>query len=114
MRRMDSGHVASALWVGSEEYEPEGKFERRVAEFYMSIKWDALCLLSSRLRHGIKCELKPKFAIGHSNMVRHIVFADGQNWVARLRMPPLDECHGELPSAAQIFDVEIASMRLLR
>lgn len=38
------------------------------------------------------CVLLPDIGLGYNHMVRIIEFADGNRWVARLRMPSLSDC----------------------
>jgi hypothetical protein len=81
--------LGSTSWDGADAYEVGGELHQRATTFFTAIKWDQLISLSSRLREGIPCSFGEKFSIGHFNMVRRIVFADGVSWVARLRLPRL-------------------------
>ena len=107
--------LGSASWIGADEYDGDEFYERAIA-FFAAVKWDELVSISSRLRHGISCQLGEKYSIGHFNMVRQVVFADGISWVARLRLPPLDAVFGrrERLDSASILKSEVASMKFLK
>ncbi|KAI9761634.1 MAG: hypothetical protein M4579_000868 [Chaenotheca gracillima] len=108
--------LASASWVGADGYEVGGQFHERATSFFAAVKWDVLVSLSSSFRNGISCEIGEKFSIGHFNMVRQIVFADGVRWVARVRLPKMEAVFGEreLLEDANILRVEVASMKFLK
>ncbi|KAH8745123.1 hypothetical protein F5883DRAFT_268911 [Diaporthe sp. PMI_573] len=108
--------LGSASWIGANAYEPGGEFHERATEFLAAVKWDALTSISSGLRSGIPCNFGENFSIGHFNMVRRIVFADGISWVARVRLPQLNTVFGdrEVLDVASTLKVEIASMEFLK
>ena len=108
--------LGSASWDGADAYDVGGEFYERAIAFFAAVKWDVLASLSSSLRNGISCHFGERFSIGHFNMVRQIVFADGISWVARLRLPPLKAVFGdrEALNNASILKVEVASMKFLK
>lgn len=58
------------------------------------------------------CRYEGKFSIGHFNMGRRIVFEDGTNWVARVRLPDYASlARYEALEAVKVMEVEIASMK---
>ena len=59
--------------------------------FLANIRWKALCDYASALNRSIPCALDPRIAMGGRNVVRILDFANGQRWIARLRMPPIDD-----------------------
>lgn len=92
-----------------------GELLHRATTFFTAIKWDSLLSLSSRHRKGIPCSFGEKFSIGHFNMVRRIVFADGVSWVVRLRLPRLASLGDrEALDETSILKAEIASMKFLK
>lgn len=105
--------LGSASWIGADAYEPGEEFHERATKFLAAVKWDVLASISSRLRNGIPSCLGEKYSIGHSNMVRRIMFADGISWAVRLRLPQL-EGNRDLLDVTSILKVEIASMKFLK
>lgn len=106
--------LGSASWIGADAYELNSEYSKRATTFLAAVKWDVLASISSGLRNGIPCEYGEKYSIGHFNMVRRIVFADGLSWVARLRLPQLKAGDHEVLDVASILKVEIASMKFLK
>jgi hypothetical protein len=109
--------LGSASWIGAEAYEPEGEFHERATRFLAAVNWVVLASISSGLRNGIHCKVGDLFSIGHFNMVRRIVFADGISWVARVKLPQLEV--GSVDSktfdqVASTLEVEVASMKFLK
>ncbi len=111
-----AGFLGSSSWIAADMYEPGGEFHERATKFLATVKWDLLVSISSGLRNGIPCSFEEKFSIGHFNMVRRIVFADGISWVARLRLPELKAVFGdrEVLDVASSLKVEMASMKFLK
>lgn len=110
-----TGHLGSASWSEANKYEPGGEFHERATTFLPTVNWDVLSSISSRLRNGVPCKFTGAYSIGHFNMVRHIVFADGVDWVARVRLPELSLFgNREDLDMASILKVEIASMNFFR
>jgi hypothetical protein len=108
--------LGSASWIGADAYEIGGELHERAIAFLAAVKWDVLASLSSSLRDGIPCKFGKKFSIGHFNVVKHIIFEDRINWVARLRLPPLKAVFGgrEALDIASTLKVEIASMNFFK
>ncbi|KAF2454686.1 hypothetical protein BDY21DRAFT_416653 [Lineolata rhizophorae] len=98
--------LGSASWIGADAYDPSGEFHERATAFLAAVN----------LRNSIPCYFDEKFSIGHFNMARRIVFADGISWVARRRLPPLNAGLGdrEVLDAASSLKVEVASMSFLK
>ncbi|KAH6624160.1 hypothetical protein B0J18DRAFT_409649 [Chaetomium sp. MPI-SDFR-AT-0129] len=111
-----AGSLGSASWIGADAYEPGDEFHERATTFLAAVKWDVVASISSSLRNGISCKFAENFSIGHFNMVRRIVFADGVSWVARVRLPQLKAVFGdrEALEVASILRVEVASMKFLK
>ena len=84
-----STELGSASWEGANRYEVGSELHTRAVTFLESVNWDGLVKLASLLCSHCPCELHPEYSIGHFNMVRRITFADGSEWIARLRLPPL-------------------------
>jgi hypothetical protein len=108
--------LGSASWIGAGEYEVGDELYERATAFLAAVKWDVLASFSSSLRNGIPCELAKGFSMGHSNMVRRIVFEDGVSWVARLKLPLLPSVFGdhERLDGASVLRIELASMKFFR
>jgi hypothetical protein len=108
--------LGSDSWKGADAYEVGNEFHERATTFFASVKWDVLASLSSSLRNGIPCDFSERFSIGHFNLVRHIVFADGISWIARLRLPQLKAVFGDREALdnVSVLKVEIASMKFLK
>lgn len=112
-----SDSLGSASWIGADAYEPGGEFHERATKFLTAVNWDVLASISSRLRDGIPCKVGDRFSIGHFNMVRRIVFADGVSWVARVKLPQLEVGSVDrerFDQVASILEVEVASMKFLK
>ncbi|MCJ1244536.1 hypothetical protein MMC30_001734 [Trapelia coarctata] len=108
--------LGSDSWNGADAYVVGDEFHERATTFFAAVKWDVLASLSSSLRNGIPCDFGERFSIGHFNLVRQIVFADGVSWVARLRLPQLKAVFSNLEALdnASVLKVEIASMKFLK
>ena len=107
--------IGSSAWCGTASYEKGDEFDQRATRFLASINWSLITSRCSELHDHVPCQLKEGFSIGHSNMVRHLVFEDGVNWVARLAMPPLSsDIEGYIPKTSQIFQAEVASLRFFK
>ncbi|KAK7419615.1 hypothetical protein QQX98_003206 [Neonectria punicea] len=117
---MDLAATAIALgsesWIGADATQSQDAFHQRASAFIAAVKWDALLSISSRIRHGTPCKVSDEFSVGHSNMLRRIVFDDQVSWIARLRMPPVSDLPDdrEAASDARIMQVEVAGMKFLK
>ncbi|KAK3935482.1 hypothetical protein QBC46DRAFT_358193 [Diplogelasinospora grovesii] len=111
-----TGYLGSASWIGADAYELGREFHARATTFLVTVKWDVLASIASRLRNGVPCDFSEKYSIGHFNMVRRIAFADGISWVARLRLPQLRAVFGdrEVLDVASTLKAEVASMKFLK
>lgn len=105
--------LGSASWIEADMYAAGEEVHERATRFFAEVKWDALTSISSHLRNGLPCKYSGTYSFGHFNMVRHVQFADGASWVARVRLPELWQTHKAL-DVASILRVEIGSMRFLR
>ncbi|KAI9719498.1 MAG: hypothetical protein M1828_006205 [Chrysothrix sp. TS-e1954] len=109
--------IGSDSWEGAGDEENEGKdYYDRVTKFYRSIDWKIVEARCSMVHNNVTCHLKDRFSCGYRNVVRHVVFDDGQEWVARLRMPRPSGATGQDDKLAdaEIMEVEVATMRFLR
>lgn len=105
--------VGSSSWVGTEEYEDDSEFAQRANKFLREINWDRLTKICSE-RRNIPCQLSERFSIGHFNMVRQIEFQDGILWIARLRMPDLEDGAHLYPDVERAMSSEVACMKFLK
>ena len=76
--------------------------------FLAGIKWEVLCDHASSLNKNEPCNLDPQIAMGGRNVVRILNFANNRQWIARLRMPPIDE------EANLLLQREVDCMELIR
>ncbi|VUC23585.1 unnamed protein product [Clonostachys rosea] len=108
--------LGSDSWIGADASQANDEFHQRASLFISAVNWAALLSISSHLRDGMPCKLSDAFSIGHSNMVRRIIFDDQVSWAARLRMPPVSAIPSsrEAASVASIIGVEVAGMSFLR
>ncbi|CAK1356491.1 unnamed protein product [Cercospora beticola] len=101
-------------WQGASKFPEDNPLHERVTDFVKSVDWDALRRHAQSVR-GVACELSQSYSTGLDNVVRKIDFADGVQWVARLRMPDMGEAiRRELLSARRTMEVEIVTMAYLR
>lgn len=108
--------LGSESWLDAEDNEDGSELHTRATTFFAAIKWDTLTSLASRMRDGIACQLSDKFSLGHFNLVRRVIFADGISWIVRLRLPELQSFFGnrEALSGQEAMKIEIATMHYLR
>lgn len=76
--------------------------------FLEKVRWETLCDHASSLNNDKPCTLDPQIGMGGRNVVRILAFADGARWMARLRMPPIDE------EANEVLQREVNCMKLVR
>ena len=108
--------MASAHWLGAEEYEKDHPLYERAQTFLRQVNWDALIQICSEAHQHVGCRLHDNFSLGHFNLVRHIIFEDGEECLARLRLPDLPIIFGqrELLDVESIMMSEIATTKYLR
>ena len=108
--------MASSHWVGSEDYAEGGPFEERAETFLREVNWDALIQICSEAHQHVGCRLHENFSLGHFNLVRHVIFEDGDEWIARLRLPDIPAVFDqrELLAVESIMKSEIAATKYLR
>ena len=108
--------MASSHWLGSEEYEEGDELHERAEAFLREIDWDILIQICSEAHHHLGCKLHEKFSLGHFNLVRHVIFEDGEEWIARLRLPDIPAVFGgrELLDVESIMRNEVAATKYLR
>lgn len=108
--------MASSHWLGSEEYEEGDTLHERAEAFLREVNWDVLIQICSEARRHLGCKLHEKFSLGHFNLVRHVIFEDGEEWIARLRLPDIPAVFGqrELLNVESIMKCEIAATKYLR
>ncbi len=107
--------MASEFWVGAGVCEEGGPFHKRAVLFLEHVKWETLLRICSQRRGGIPCQIKDNFSIDHFNLVRHVVFDDGIERIARVRVPDSpDVFEGrELLDVQSVMESEVASMNYL-
>lgn len=81
--------VGSETWTGGEQYGDA--YSARIQYFQTSFSQSALLAHASSVRGGVACRLTDKFTVGSFHFVKKIVFDDGVEWIARLRMPSIEE-----------------------
>ena len=69
--------------------------------------------MASKMR-GVDYELSEADSIGHFNLVRRLLFADGISWIARLRMPNIAASSGDHSPTQDFIRIEVDSMKFLR
>ena len=108
--------MASSHWLGAQVYEEGDEFHERAEAFLREVNWDNLIQICSEAHQHVGCRLHEKFSLGHFNLVRHIIFADGEEWIARLRLPDIPSVFGqrELLDVESIMKSEIAATKYLR
>ena len=108
--------MASSHWLGAGEYDEEDVFYDRAEAFLREINWDVLIQVCSEAHRHIGCRLHEKYSLGHFNLVRHVIFEDGEEWIARLRLPDIPEFFGqrELLDVKSIMKSEVAATKYLR
>lgn len=107
--------LGSDSWLGADEYESGSALHTRATNFLSTVKWDVLADIASKHRGGMSCQYEDKFSVGHFNMVRRIVFEDGENWVARVRLPNENMFAGrEELEDSKTMEIEVASMKFFR
>lgn len=109
--------MASSHSVGSQQDEEGGPLQERAEAFVREVNWDALGQICSETRWNVGCRLHENISVGHSNIVRHVIFEDGEEWIARLRLP--DRSGGvfgqrKLLDVESIMKSEIAATRYIR
>ena len=108
--------MASSHWLGAGKYSEGDALYKRAETFLREINWDVLIQICSEAHRHLGCRLHDKFSLGHFNLVRHIIFEDGEEWIARLRLPHIPSVFGqrELPDVESIMKSEIAATKYLR
>ena len=108
--------MASSQWLGAEVYEKESPLYERAEAFLRQVNWDILIQICSEAHRHVGCRLQEKFSLGHFNLVRHVIFEDGEEWIARLRLPDIPGVFGqrELLDVESIMKSEIAATKYLR
>ncbi|KAJ8131444.1 hypothetical protein O1611_g2185 [Lasiodiplodia mahajangana] len=104
--------IGSAAWIGAEPYNHE--HTEHIHRFLRTIKEYALRAYASSLRCNQPCKISSEFSVGTCNLVRKIQFDDGEEWIARLRMPPMS---GEVEDKILVrseMESELATMELVR
>ena len=87
----------------------------RADAFLREINWDILIQICSEAHRHTGCKLHEKFSLGHFNLVRHVIFEDGEEWIARLRLPDIpDVFERELLDVESIMESEIAATKYIR
>lgn len=101
----------SELSIGVGEYEVGSAYHDRATILLSQANWTGLLQRCTELRK-VSCQLSEQYSIGHDNMVRRIEFDDGVSWVARLRLPKMED-NDKLADRDAMF-MEVSSMRFLK
>lgn len=110
-----SSQVGSEGWIGGEAYSGDDDYRLRIESFQSSFSTTNLLAQASSLRGDIKCSLSGTFSVGSFNFVRKITFADGAEWVARLRMPSIDRPDEGITDALRYkMQSEVDTMKFIR
>ena len=105
--------MASSHWVGAEQYEEENPLHERAEAFLRQVDWDVLVQSCSEAHRNIRCRLHENFSLGHFILARHVIFEDGEEWIARLRLPDIPAVFGlrELLDVESIMKSEITATK---
>ena len=71
--------------------------------FLSIVDWDQLRIYASGKKDGVDCILLPNIGLGYNHIVRVLEFVDGTRWIARLRMPSLDNSTSDRASITMEF-----------
>jgi hypothetical protein len=107
--------LGSDIWLNAEEVD-DPELSARAKSFVDAINWEALESAAATKRN-VRCTLSEKFSLGHFNLVRRIIFDDGVNWIARLRLPELPDFFGtrrEALGTRECMEIEISTAKYLR
>ena len=91
----------------------DGPIRARAESFILSVDWQALLDCAANVRDGMKCALLSHIGLGYNHMVRIIRFKDEIQWVARLRLPSLED-EGTTPYIAKSMGCEASTMTVVR
>ena len=108
--------MASSHWLGLEEYEEGTRLHERAEAFLRDVNWDILIQICSGVHRQFECWLNENFSLGHFNLVRHIIFEDDDEWIARLRLLDTSAFFGQREhlDVESIMKSEIVATRYLR
>lgn len=104
--------IESDAWSTINESGYDECSRQKIAQLMKGIKWDNLIKICSDHRHGVACQLSEKVSTGSSNLVRQIIFEDGQRWVARFSIPREDSYRYK--DTSQTMSCFVATMRCLK
>ena len=78
--------LPSLTWNGQERLSNSQNtpYRKLILEFLERIDLNILCQLASNLHGGVDCQVSEQFTFGSENVIREIVFKDGNIWIARL------------------------------
>ena len=108
--------TASSHWIDTRRYEEGEPLHKRAMTFVQRVNWKAVFQICRQRRANMPFRLQENFNAGHFNLIRHIVFDDGDEWVMRLRLPELPSIFGtrELLDVESVMRCEISSMKCLQ
>ena len=108
--------MATSQWLGAERYEEGDRLKERAEAFFRQVSWDVLIRLCSDAHQNLGCRLHDKFSLGYFNLVRHIIFEDGEEWIAKFWLPDIPTVFGQrvLLDGESIMKSEVAASKYLR
>lgn len=105
-----SSAFAGYQWAGLSTFQENSSAHRRAQALVASVDWTALCHFASELNHGRDCNIEPGIAMGGNHIVRILEFGDGVRWLARLRMPRIENDEDE----ARLLKREVDCLQLIK
>lgn len=110
----------SEHWTSFQGLDRQDLRCKRIDQILKTANFVHICSLASQARQSndkssvqsFPCSIDPsKFAAGHHNVVFEIAFSDSLQWIARVRLPEIDE--GETDHIETSMLSEIATSRLI-
>jgi hypothetical protein len=102
--------LGSELWTNEPRYHNE--YRLRIHFVLNEVPPKVIHQLASSLRGGLSCVVSDTFSAGDFNLVKKITFVDNEQWVMRIRMPPLSFFRAGTPHGpVKCTDREIEALR---
>lgn len=116
VNQTSSSVLGSESWTGVDKHASGDEQHQRAMALLTTVNWNLLLSISSSLRNGLSCTFAEKFSVGHFNLVRRIIFADGVSWIARVKMPVLKNelRNKEILESPRFLTSEVATMRFIK